>query len=171
MGSKLVKSKYDIINNGGRPFLVKSKYHDNGGRPFLVKDLATEVSVYKQSDEKSFTQLFNVKYEKIFIGDDMDKGQHKGNSILLKLSKHKYMFIGWNISTFKVPKNYYSPIGNNDVPYPYAIGEKYTYLMLENVYIPTELLDFSDDVYNYYYNFFNKKVKSLRMKLMVDRLY
>ena len=30
-----------------------------------------------------------------------------------------------------------SPVGNNDVPYPYAVGGAHTYLMVEDVCVPT----------------------------------
>jgi hypothetical protein len=32
--------------------------------------------------------------------------------------------------------DYQSPLGSNDVPYPYAVSKDYVYLILENVRIP-----------------------------------
>ena len=62
----------------------------------------------------------------------------RGNSILLQTGKNKYVYIGDGIRSFTtkngdVIKKYYSPVGNNEVPYPYAIGDKYVYIMLHNV--------------------------------------
>lgn len=169
--------------------------HDNGGEPFVVVDLGERVAIYKnkfdqQTEEYSVDKkLMDVPYKKIFVGDnDMGypgyapKGEGKGNSILLQLTKEKYMFIGWNISTFDIVKGdeiikYYSPIGNSDVPYPFAVGRKYTYLMIENVYLPNEVLDFSNDVYGHYYGHLSKEgmpsikkeAKSMKMKIVVKR--
>ena len=49
---------------------------------------------------------------------------------------YKYLYIGSEIYSFNTIEDdviidYFSDIGNNDVPYPYAIGEKYIYFMLE----------------------------------------
>jgi hypothetical protein len=44
-----------------------------------------------------------------------------------------------------------SDIGNSDVPYPYAIGEKYTYIMLDFVYHQTSKIDLNS-VYQYHYD-------------------
>ena len=170
--------------------------HDNGGKPFLVGDLGGKVVVYKQEfneDMEEYTlgkKLLEISYKKIFVGDNTleqegyaPKGEGKGNSILLQLTKNKYMFIGWKIETFKVPDgdeilNYYSPIGNNDVPYPYAVGKKYTYLMIENVYLPNEVLEMHD-VYAHYYGHLSsqgatsikKEAKSMKMKIVVKRVF
>lgn len=159
---------------------IKPKYryftHANGGRPFEVEDYGNKVIVYKQTYEEEDDipfhwirekKLFEIPYKKIFVGDNdlnyekyVKKGKgSKGNSILLKhKEKNKYTYIGSDIREFKtingdLIKKYYSPIGNNDVPYPYAIGEKYTYLMIEQVYIPNEKLDFTLDIYGQYYGF------------------
>lgn len=170
--------------------------HDNGGKPFLVGDFGGKVVVYKQDyneDMEEYTlgkKLLEIGYKKIFVGDNTleqegyePKGEGKGNSILLQLSKNKYMFIGWKIETFATPDGdeilrYYSPIGNNDVPYPYAIGKKYTYLMIENVYLPNEVLEMYD-VYGHYYGHLSsqgatsvkKDAKSMKMKVVVKRVF
>jgi hypothetical protein len=53
--------------------------------------------------------------------------------------------------------SYYSPVGNNDVPYPYAIDSKNNYyLMIEDVILNNtkELINFlinNNDPYEYYY--------------------
>lgn len=176
---------------GGKMYTI----HDNGGEPFVVEDLGGKVAIYKnkfdqQTEEYSIDKkLMDVPYKKIFVGDNdlgypgyAPKGEGKGNSILLQLTKEKYMFVGWNICTFDVVKGdeilkYYSPIGNNDVPYPFAVGRKYTYLMIENVYLPNELLDFSKEVYAHYYGHLSeegmpsikKEARSMRMKVVVKR--
>ena len=46
---------------------------------------------------------------------------------------------------------YMSPIGNNDVPYPYIIGKTHVYLLLDAAILPKEALDLKQDVYSQYY--------------------
>lgn len=148
----------------------KYTIHDNGGRPFVVYDAKTKVIVYKQIYEYSGDEykliksekLFEIPYEKIFVGSKFDGNKYlqngtyiKGNSILLKLKNTKYMYIGHEIYTFDVEKDdeiikYYSPNGNSDVPYPYAISQKYTYLMIEYVYLPNYIITIPA-VYSFYY--------------------
>ena len=120
--------------------------HDNGGTPFKVVVSGNKVSIYEQHNwkdwesetGKEYTKLIrtfsNVK--KIFIGKDRKLGKKfDGNSILLQLSRDKYVYIGSWIYEF-IAKNdrivaYYSQVGNSDVPYPVALGEKNAYFMLE----------------------------------------
>ena len=68
-------------------------------------------------------------------------------------------------------KKYISPVGNSDVPYPYIIGKNYSYLILENKYIPNYLLDLKKCIYSQYYtntNIINMS-KKLNMKILVKR--
>ena len=120
--------------------------HDNGGTPFKVVISGNKVSVYEQPNwkdwqsetEKPYTKLIktfsNVK--KIFIGKDRKLGKgFDGNSILLQLTRDKYVYIGSWIYEFVTKDDtivtYFSKVGNSDVPYPVALGEKNVYFMLE----------------------------------------
>ena len=95
------------------------------------------------------------KPKKIYIGESPKNpmteysGGHgdkfKGNSILLHLSGNKYVFIGLSIIQFSLQKGdsvekYWSPVGNSDVPYPFIIGAKYIYFMMEDMYVSREYL-------------------------------
>ena len=67
-------------------------------------------------------------------GDNLNKAWTYGNSILLQLNKHLYVFISHNIYCFKTNEEiikYYSLIGNSDVPYPVALSKNYAYFMLD----------------------------------------
>ncbi|XWV25370.1 hypothetical protein QJ856_gp0398 [Tupanvirus deep ocean] len=60
------------------------------------------------------------------------------NSILIQLSSTEYVFVGDTIYSFKTINpiiNYFSPLGNNDVPYPVAYGQNEAYFMLDQVYV------------------------------------
>ena len=89
-----------------------------------------------------------------------------GNSILLSLGKNKYVFIGQKIIEFTTKKDkiidFVSPVGNNDVPYPFAIGEKYVYsFSYPNGYFLKKDLDFNFD------NFKNSNIDNLFDKLFM----
>jgi|SRR5271154_3455912 len=144
--------------------------HDNGGRPFMVCVDKKSIDIYQINDTDKNDIKWDVlmdrinPYKKIFIGDDPDKpnGMFKGNSILVQKNKHYYIFIGQDIYSFR-PKdeiiNYVSPVGNSDVPYPYAVGTENTYLMIENVMI-ANVARLTDDPYEQYYDHSDKYSQS-----------
>jgi hypothetical protein len=137
--------------------------HDNGSEPFTVEDLKSQkkIIVFKNEyDEEDKAvkdkELFSITYLKIMVGDNLLKDKHyaigvgKGNSLLLQLTTTKWMFIGYEIYTFEPYENdkiqkFYSPIGNNDFPYPYAVGEKYVYFFWDNSFFPVELFNLKED--------------------------
>ncbi len=58
----------------------------------------------------------------------------ENNTLLIYMGNGKYMHIGSKVYTFTTInkekiQSYYSPIGNSDVPQPYALGEYNTYLL------------------------------------------
>jgi len=83
-----------------------------------------------------------------------------GNSLLLKSKKDKYIFIGESIFSFSTPSrdkitSFSSPMGNSAVPYPFAVGQKYTYLFLEHIYVPNSTLrNFHPDLQDPYVWFY-----------------
>ena len=118
---------------------------------------------------KPIIRLGNVK--KSFIGMDTGAYEEKvyhGNSILLKLKEKEYLYIsGVEMYKFRTKDHilvYYSEVGRNYVPYPVAVGEKYIYLLLEEVYL--EKLKFPNEkewgveVYRKYYG----HVDGIKMK-------
>jgi len=146
--------------------------HDNGNRPFVVHmDSAKRTFIYKQVDYL----VLDVK--KIF------KGQ-LNSSCLLQLTKRKkgynYYFVGIETFSFKTSEkiiNYVAPIGNSNVPYPYAESKNYYYMLLDRVYFKKSNLDIdmenSDyDLYNYYWkNEELLKPKKLdKLKIIEERL-
>ena len=113
---------------------------------------------------------------------DLEKGSGRGNTILLQTGKDKYTYIGDGIRSFTtkdgdVIQKYYSPVGNSAVPYPYAVGQKYVYLMLDNEYEPVEEFDLTKDVYTQYYAHLdldklkNKSSKKYSVKTLFKRFY
>lgn len=158
----------------------------NGNDIFAVYDYKDKVDIYKLDYDKKLDnyiigkKIKSFKYQKIFVGDNslslknyVKKGQEKGNTILLEITDKKYIYIGEVIKEFNLIgddsiKKYVSPVGNSYLPYPYIVGTNYSYLMLENKYIPNNLLDLKKCVYDQYYKDENIKVvaKSLKVKII-----
>lgn len=162
--------------------MIKSKKiyytHDNGGRPFKieVKNKKAFISMYdtKLSKTKDFYKpKIEISFINIFIGS-------KGSSVLLQIKsdkkdRYKYLFIGHNIFSFytmeKIQK-YYSPIGNNDVPYPFVLSKTKIYLMLESVFFDLNN-SWAKKPYDWYYFNISElgKITIFRRKILVKRLW
>lgn len=140
--------------------------HSNGTRPYKVLILNNNLVRVFESDYC----ILNVFPQQIFVGKS-DKNKmteysgafgtdFDGNTILLKMNDTNYIYIGCKMFSFTSINpiiSYHSPVGNNDVPYPYAIdSEKKYYLLIENVMLnyTKELEDYiinHNDPYEYYH--------------------
>lgn len=125
--------------------------HDNGDEPYKVciDFVEKKVTIYKIDDvdaprfEGTYSKILCTLFPiEIFVGNSSGLNgcecSGEGNTILLKMEPHVYTIIYRMIYTFKTSDEiigYSSPIGNNDVPYPIAIGSKNMYFFSENVYI------------------------------------
>ena len=177
--------KYLTHRNGGRPYLCYFKRDKLNNRYDVLiysrdKGVKLNDKQYEQlitpKGADKFARIYTkyVKYysaEKVFVGiDSQDRSFSRGNTILLKLPKHKkhplklnrYVFIESEIYEFsttdKIVK-YYSMVGNADVPYPIAVGEENVYFMLDRKYIPLKYFpkkikarDF-EEAYDLFYNY------------------
>ncbi len=172
---------------------------DNGSNPFLVVISENKIIIFKatdlyENDKKLRKKMFNeeIKFEpwsecmkidkftKVFIGKNSKKytccpnyGSFTGNSILVELKPLKYIFIGHVITSFVTKEpivKYESVMGNNDVPYPFALTENYIYLMLHMVY--TERIDGNPEPYGSYYKhekIYTSKWQSTKNNVLVKR--
>ena len=157
--------------------------HDNGIRPFRVEVDGKKVSIYKGTLPKGVTEYDRLEYttliktltvSAVHVGESTcNKSAYitdacgkwlSGNTILLHISGHKYMFVGQVIYEFTMEDDFeafYSQVGNNDVPYPITLGSKYVYLMLDSdhTYISRDLFKANmtsvewADAYAYYYGY------------------
>jgi hypothetical protein len=150
--------------------------HNNGGRPYKIKIKGKNIDIYSNDLPVNIhISLKNV--DKIFIGksilNEMTRfsgGYGKkfdGNTIIIKPTKtNSYLYLGGNdivsfTTKYEIVK-YFSPIGNNDVPYPYAIDTKNNYYLLaENIMFPGNLINEENpyDPYDTYYNMTKKEKK------------
>lgn len=137
--------------------------HDNYNRPFIVEiEIAKkQLTVYKAVAEDETAKkwkmirgkkIHSMHYRCVFIGVPA------GNTILTEVGDGKYLYIGAEIYMFDVPAgdkivDYKSRIGNNDFPYPVAVGEKNLYFMLmdDHCYMPREDFDMKKDLYSQFY--------------------
>lgn len=79
--------------------------------------------------------------------------------MLLELGPQRYLCVCGNegVFEFRTPpgdeiERYVSMMGNSAVTYPYAIGKKNTYLMIENVFMPNELASQRESPYDVFYD-------------------
>lgn len=179
------------------PEIKSCSIHDNGGVPFIVEITDDAIYIYSNSNSNSTHSEDDYKtvkgellyqtpfpYEKVWIGDNdlnhdnyTEKDIYPGNSILVHLSGNTYMYIGSEIYNFDVEEgdhivSYFSPVGNNDVPYPYAIGEKMIYFMLEQKVVPIDSFDIKSDCYRQFYDQYedNQDMSNFRdVKLIQER--
>lgn len=155
------------------------KIHDNGGRPFQVDVTPTHFTVKKQLVHSVITGapydkivVPKTQYVSIFIGRSPEHGKkYDGNTILVQLAKNQYMYIGPEIFTFTVEDEiivgFMSPLYGSDVSYPYAVGTKNTYLLLEHTFIPNSMTS-SYDPYIQFYGM-KKKMKQHVQKHQLTR--
>lgn len=144
----------------------------NGASMFRVSILPTNcVTVFNGSCDDSIIRKWDT-CKQIFIGkSELNymtefSGGHgskwDGNSLLLHVDANNYAFIGESILTFTSDspvKSFHSPVGNNRVPYPYAICENGDILlMIEQVVLKSNdalnlymTSDAMNDPYSYYY--------------------
>lgn len=138
--------KKDDLTERRRNYYV----HDSKHRPYKVTADHTGLHIYTYvTYEKQYT-IYSKLLKKIttFLGywrgyDPSPYAMH-GNSILVQVSKHKYLYIGKTIYTFATYdeiKDYVSPVGKSDIPYPVAYGIDNVYFMLENCYVHKDELE------------------------------
>jgi len=219
MDSKTIKTIKTGNKITGKIYYI----HDNGRQPFKVICNESKKTVYIYKDIRDWSGknvpeepiyedlILEFKYKKIFSGELLSSnlGNSKkrylfepGNSVLLYLGNCKYVYIGSEIYSFETGKGtdeeitkYYSAIGNNDVPYPFAVSKNKTYLMIEYVILDNQELedaskeckkkDYNKEYYNkeyfidpyfIYYNFcdknnnLNKTLHKLKHKILHKRL-
>jgi hypothetical protein len=127
---------------------------------------------------KKLNQLLSKKYKNVFIGKSTKKYTYysepfTGNSILIEIKTKTYIYVVDAIKLFHFEEpiiKYISPMGNSDVPYPFALTKNYAILLIEDIILER---DFGDiDPYQVYYNHSKKyfpKYKKLKTKVIVKR--
>jgi len=181
--STSTSTKYDIYfihDNGGTPFRVAIdelgkrilvyKYDDFGSAFINDNDYGND---YGQSNfSKSIEPvILDTSFERVFLGGPLPdifivdgNDFEMGNSILIHITGNRYIFVGMYIYEFESPEaiiEYISPLGCNDVPYPFAKSANETFLMIEDAVLDNKLLEeegrkypmYTHNPYRLYYNF------------------
>ena len=134
--------------------------HYNGASPLKIILNDNQAVIYDKNDK-----VIQFEYDKIFIGKSnvcrtsfwgSGHGEEwDGNSVLFRLSENRYLFACEHVYEFTSLFNivqFESPMGNNAVPYPYAVDEYYNhYLMLNKVIVNDTSRSFQIDPYEWYY--------------------
>lgn len=167
-----------------RKSLSRYAIHNNYSHPFYVDVEGNTATIWKNMDtvirqdgkfidvKKPEKKVKIVSFQQIFLGKKSKTGKYlspAGNTILLKLSNKRYMYIGMQIYEFDVLPgdeiiSFYSDIGNNDVPYSYAMGKVYVYLTSEQMAVEKTVLDEKKDLYGQYYGFIPGKLSHAEIK-------
>jgi len=158
--------------------------------PFISFGTKSSLTVNNDENRISDNAACGSVISKVFIGkSEKEKGEtgsyYDGNSILVEFNNDhesdiwKYVFIGSEIFSFESKKitKFVSNIGNNDVPYPYAIDvDNNYYLMLDYVIIDDRIEEYTYktidnftyvmDVYNYYYDLNISRYKSFPVNII-----
>lgn len=122
------------------------KTHYNGTRPYQVSLVTVHdkpcVCITKQSESEAHFLHIIKNIDRLFVGKSIVNGitktslaaghEYDGNSILVvqNESLKKYWFVGDMLIEFTSPEiieEFYSPVGNNDVPYPVAVSKSFVF--------------------------------------------
>lgn len=146
------------------------KIWDNYDQPFHVVEGADGMLVYVLQME--------IPHEGYFDGQDTSSLGEHGNSVLVKEEGGSYVYIGSEIYRFSPGErivDYYSPMGNNGVPYPVAYGEENVYFMLEQQYVPKASLKTkatranAEAIYGEFYESFSDKARRFEVEVLKQR--
>ena len=165
---------YLTHNNGDRPYMVtvdgkkveifkrhkSKKFHSP-----LIEDYNIKIAAYNNVSDVFVGEIPKIRYESNPLGSFLGlektpnyltkkyRDKFQGNTILIHLQKSQYVFVESCIYTIDLKgdkiQKFISPVGNNDVPYPVAYGEKYIYFLtsgfkerrVSKSIIPVRLLD------------------------------
>jgi hypothetical protein len=177
------------LESGSKPKNIY-EINDNASFPFVVFDYGGHVDIYNNHFDESTNngelnkKLMDVKYEQIFLGDNYlndpywiyKHGVAKGNTILLQTGKNNYTFIGKDILSFSTEngdtiRKFYSSIGGNYDSFPYAVGDKYVYLLNDKKYASIDEFNIKKDICIQYYCYEGECKKYKTMNLPMKTIY
>lgn len=141
--------RWEIHDNGGRPWQVKSSPSSSQPGNYRVEIVSTDVP----SESRTFDGVVSV-----WPGIERKRQEWTGNTVLLDLgdvmrngTRH-WLKVEREIEIFRPIfsdeqiRSYVSPIGNNDVPYPVIVTDRHLYFPTEHEFVdlasvPPDVLD------------------------------
>jgi hypothetical protein len=161
--------EYSVLDNGGIPFRVR--YNKSKLQIFKMPTdggvIVAEVMKGKPLRQYAIKRVFVGKNDRVDVPEKY-RAAGTGNSMLFLLTNGKYLHVGCEVFEFSTWEDeivsYHSPIGNSEVPYPYAIGKRRAYLMLEKMMAENSALIGAKykDPYPAYYGFDKKLGKAAK---------
>jgi len=134
---KIEKETYRIHSNGWRPFQVVIT-----AKNIIILACDAALDEDDVNDDGIYSYSFFIsaidKFEGYWFGYDSSSDRLHNNTLLIRLSRHKYMYIGPMIYTFTTTEkiiDYISWVGNSDVSYPVAYGRSNVYFMNDFRYV------------------------------------
>lgn len=142
-----------VVHNGSRPFRVVCDTHFS----IFAEFDSPEEEIYSYSTVPLYS--FSLDGRTVLPTEDPGLEGHSfvpNNTILVDQGDGTYLFVGGpQIYTFRPDgpiRHFYSPIGNSEVPYPWAVSDNSTYLLVEKAVIPNRDIP-TNDPYLFYYCF------------------
>lgn len=143
---------YSIHDNGGTPFkvtvnkkeIVISTYDEK--KLELLEEKVKKIVEKEESENstdnaKCYDVPYDVQIMKIndflglWTGFDTSFFNKNGNSLLIQITKTKYVYVGEHIFSFETDEeitDFIACMGNNDVPYTVAYSENYVYFLINH---------------------------------------
>lgn len=132
-------------------------YHTlyNGSKPYkIIISTDNFIKIYDNNN----MLILEKQANKVFVNTP----PNTFNTLLIEVADYTYIYVGDKIFTFMSYNQiveYNSPIGNNMVPYPFAIDNKgWIYLLVYQVVIMSIPIKFLSDPYDYYLNYGLKNI-------------
>lgn len=178
---------YYIHDNGDRPFLIYISKHSNDNL-YVFKRTSYNDDITRKDYDMCIHHIKNPK--RVWIGHSPKipmteysggyGSKFKGNTILVELQLNKYMYIGppeiYTFTSKDTIHTFISPVGNNDVPYPYAFGTTYLYSLFTQSYIQLKYIqgntiqDTLDNAIRYD-GFFNSLFNDKKPNITIQEFY
>jgi hypothetical protein len=154
----------------------------NYEKAFRVEVSGKRISVYKHTWEglaieelykkpSIFDPVFTIKdHMCIYCGYDEHKPLdpfYLGNSLIIRLDKNKYIFVGEFIYAFQMDDviTYFASPMIKEQAFPYFLTNTHCYLLLDNVRIP---LNYTGNPYQWYYNGNESKGEEFKYRMLCD---
>ncbi len=147
--------RYYIHSNGATPYRLDVNLVDNFNQvDVYVNTYNTQKPPEDAIESDYFVLKKTIMANKVFAGvEPLENGGYNkktiGNTVIVQhtdngVQKMLYFSHLGRCLEFVMPEDdviakYYSIIGENDTPYPIAVGKKFVYFMAENLYYPINI--------------------------------
>ena len=150
--------------------------HDNGSRPFEIVTSPDNIIIFNKS-KKQILKL--TQFLGYWSGYDSSSNKVHHNTILIKITKYKYIFVGGSVYQFVTKEeinDFVSVMGNSDVPYPVAFSESHLYFMEhDEVVCAVRKMDYtiknSEKLYFTVFSLPNKQRTKMNVKMIAERTF